>query len=352
LIPRTVFKPFGVPADPGDVFLRRLVPAVPATLLVLFVLAASMTTAAVTARSAEAARECRAPLPAPRRQAVRFGVHAPSAPEQGVGAAEQLQQQLGLPIGIVNWYQQWGGWGAEFDAAWVENVVASGRTPLLTWEPWTPSAIVQPDFALARIAGGAFDDYIRRWARAAAVYGKALYLRPMHEMNSDWYPWSGAINGNSADQYVAAWRHIWELFRAEGAVNVRWVWSPNAEDVPATRENAMERYYPGRRYVDVLALDGYNWGSHFPRYGGWRSFNEIFACAYRRIAAVGPQPIWIAETASAPEGGDKARWIDDMFVEARRYPRLRAIVWFHVDKERDWRATSPRRAARAFAVRA
>jgi beta-mannanase len=163
----------------------------------------------------------------------------------------------------------------------------------------------------------------------------------MHEMNGDWYPWGGTVNGNSAKDYVRAWRRMHDIFSRVGATNVRWVWSPHADDVPGTKANAFERYYPGSAYVDVLALDGYNWGSSPGSFGGWRSFDQIFVAPYARLARLGPQPIWIAETASDTVGGDKAAWIGDMFDFAAKRPRLRAIVWFDVLKERDWRATSP-----------
>ena len=208
----------------------------------------------------------------------------------------------------------------------------------------------QPAYGLARVTGGAHDDYIRGWARAIRSYGKTIYLRPMHEMNGYWYPWGGRVNGNTPARFVAAWRHIWGIFERERATNVRWVWSPYVEDVPATPGNALERYYPGRRYVDVLALDGYNWGSHYPEYGGWRSWESLFSCAYRRLVRLGPQPVWVAETASTSEGGDKAQWVENMFRAAKGYPRLEALLWFHANKERDWRATSSERVARAFAA--
>ena len=281
---------------------------------------------------------------------MHFGIYAPNSPEQGILETQRLEQRLRHQIGIVNWYQHWGGWGPEFNPSWVDNVVRSGRLPLLTWEPWAPGPASQPEYALSRISDGAYDGYIRRWARAVGAYGRTIYLRPMHEMNGDWYPWGGTVDRNSPQEYVAAWRRIWRIFEQERATNVRWVWSPNHEDVPATPGNAFERYYPGDRYVDVLALDGYNWGGAFPQYGGWRTFDAIFGCAYERIARLGTQPIWIAETASASEGGDKAAWVEDMFTAATRYPRLQAVVWFHADKERDWRATSSRRVARAFAA--
>ena len=62
------------------------------------------------------------------------------------------------------------------------------------------------------------------------------------------------------------------------------------------------------------------------------------ADAYKRLLALAPsKPIWIGEIGCAPEGGDKAAWVLKMFSEwATRYPRIEAIVWFNLDKERDW----------------
>jgi beta-mannanase len=161
----------------------------------------------------------------------------------------------------------------------------------------------------------------------------------MHEMNGNWYPWGGTVNGNTPKQYRRAWRHIHGIFDQAGVTNVRWVWSPNAVDVPST--NRFERYFPGADYVDVMALDGYNWGDCRPEYGGWKSFDKVFRSAYNRIAKISRKSVWIAETASAPEGGNKARWVTNMFrVLPEYYPRVRAVVWFDTKKECDWRLTS------------
>jgi beta-mannanase len=265
-----------------------------------------------------------------------------------MAAFEELERAIGRRLDIVLWYQHWGGWGSEFRSEWVDAAAAGGRVPLLTWEPWTPGTSDQPAFRLSRIADGAFDAYVESWAGSLAACGRTLYLRPMHEMNGSWYPWGGTANGNSAADYVRAWRRLHGIFAGAGAANVRWVWSPLAEDVPATPENALERYYPGPGYVDVLALDGYNWGTSEPGFGGWRTFDEVFGAAYQRIARLGPQPVWIAETASDATGGDKAAWVREMLAALPRYPRIGAVVWFHTSKERDWRATSPPEVAAAF----
>jgi hypothetical protein len=111
----------------------------------------------------------------------------------------------------------------------------------------------------------------------------------------------------------------------------------------------MERYYPGDAYVDVLAVDGYNWGAGTPQFGGWQTFSQVFMPAYHRLRALGPQPIWLAEVGTTADGGDKAAWIRDMFAHARTMDRLAAIVWFNENKERDWRAAPTPEIAAAFA---
>ncbi len=282
--------------------------------------------------------------------ALRFGAWTPGEPYgASTAGADALAAATGRRVEIVNWYQNWGGgdWVAAVQPHVIGAVTAGGRTPLLTWEPWDPAAGTnQPAYRLARIAGGEFDAYIAGWARELAAIGAPVYLRPMHEMNGNWYPWGATVNGNSPALYVQAWRRMVTIFRQHGAGNVRFVWSPNNVDVPAS--NPMEQYYPGTPYVDVLAVDGYNWGSTRPEFGGWQSFSTVFRGAYERLRVLGPQPIWIAEVGTAPEGGDKSAWIRDMFAQASTMSRLQAIVWFNENKERDWRADQTAATAAAF----
>ncbi|MDX6679634.1 MAG: hypothetical protein QOE31_3686 [Solirubrobacteraceae bacterium] len=284
-------------------------------------------------------------------QSQRFGAWTPNDPFDGnTNGAKALEAQTGRHVDIVNWYQNWGGgsWVSAVQNQVIGAVTGSHRTPMLTWEPWAPGGgSQQPDFRLARIAGGSFDAYITTWALSLKLLGSPIYLRPMHEFNGDWYPWSGATNGNTPAQFVDAWRHMVDIFHRTGASNVHFVWSPNNIDVPAS--NRMESYYPGDAYVDVLAVDGYNWGASTPQFGGWQTFSQVFMPAYNRLRALGPQPIWIAEVATTDDGGDKAAWIRDMFARAAGMDRLEAIVWFNENKERDWRAAPTPEIAAAFA---
>ncbi len=280
---------------------------------------------------------------------LRFGAHTDGAVyDGGVAQIDALQRTLSRRVSIVNWYQNWASEpGSDWTSDMAQMVSATERAPLLTWEPWDPAGgAEQPRYRLSRIARGDFDPYLRDWARSLRSADTKIFIRPMHEMNGTWYPWGGTVNGNSADDYRDAWRHMHDVFERVGADNVRWVWCPLNVDAPAIKENRMERYYPGARYVDVLALDGYNWGSKFPEYGGWQSFRTVFESGYKRLKALGDQPIWVAEVGSSAIGGDKADWVRSMFRTADKWDRLKAIVWFDMDKEQDWRA-SP--VASAFA---
>jgi hypothetical protein len=266
-----------------------------------------------------------------------------------------LEAAIGRRLDVVHIYKSWGNSWGQFNAqtkAELESAGSDGRRVLLTWEPWLEGqGVYQSDFSLAAIVAGLHEDYIRSWAAGLRSFGHVIYLRPMHEMNGDWYPpWGGTVNGNTPAEYAAAWRHIHHLFEDAGADNVRWVWCPYALDVPSTNE--FESYYPGEEYVDVLALDAYNWGvgggepdAQYP--ARWQNVDDLLRRPYQRLAGLGHQPVWLAEIGCAEQGGDKAEWLRSL-LESRRYSRVSAIILFDADKERDWRVTSSTESARAF----
>lgn len=277
-----------------------------------------------------------------------FGSYVTSAPRQGFAEVDALEAEIGASLGIVNWFQNWDGsdeWAGVFREDWVSAAAARGARPMISWEAWRTAGSFDPEFHLRRIAEGSQDAYLSQFARDVAAYGQPVWIRLMPEMNGDWTSWNGTVNDQTAEDFVAAWRHIVELFRAEGAGNAQWVWSPNETDEPRVDDNRMERYFPGEAYVDVVGIDGYNWGSDGP--GGWRSFVDVFSEPYHRLTAISARPVWITETASASLGGDKAQWVRDMF-STGDFPRIEAIVWFHTDKERDWRMTSSEDVTAAF----
>jgi hypothetical protein len=227
-------------------------------------------------------------------------------------------------------------------------ITAQGAVPILTLEPWQPDlGAVQPDYALSRIVAGDFDAQLDTWARNLASWGQPLFVRFAHEMNSDHYPWSVGVNGNSAADFVAAWKHVRDRFVLAGAHNVSFMWSPNS---PYEGSADLSATFPGIDQVDVLGLDGYNWGDGSGH--TWNSPKDIFARGLDQLRALdNVHPVVIAETASVEgprSGTDKADWIRRLFDFLTRQDRVSGVVWFQMDKERDWRLNSSAAAQSAF----
>ena len=226
----------------------------------------------------------------------------------------------------------------------MDPLVARGSVPLVTVEPWDSSSTTDPRYALKNIVRGDFDAWFAAGADTARAWGKPFYLRFAPEMNGRWAPWEAGINGNTPQEYVAAWRHVHDIFVSRGATRVKWVWGPNVAGGSAVD---FVPYYPGSDVVDVLALDGYNWGS----VDVWQTYSQVFGSSYDALAALDPvKPVMIAETASSESGGNKASWITSAFTRelAARTPRVEIVVWFDVNKETDWRVESSAGALSAY----
>jgi beta-mannanase len=281
-----------------------------------------------------------------------------------------LFENIGKGVAISAAYTNF---SSAFPNGFVQGNAYVGRISFLTWEFMPGSSQKLEGYegrVLEAITDGHYDDVLNSWADGMRAFGKPVFLRFGHEMNGDWYPWSGVKNGggqldgygspdlaDGPERYVDAFRYIHETFTAHGAENVLWVWCPNAPF--EVMENALgpwnqaAAYYPGDDYVDWLCFDGYNWGSS--AFGQqfnaqWLSFSEIFASSYAELVAINPdKPIIIGEFASTEDGGDKAAWITDAFDAIRHdYPQIRALIWFHIAKETDWRINSSDAALGAY----
>jgi hypothetical protein len=255
---------------------------------------------------------------------------------------DAVSQQIGAAPAIVGSYRDWT--IPLVNGAQLDGVISRGAVPQVTWEPWDASGSPSdPSYALSTITDGSHDAYIQASAQAAAGYGKPFQLRFAPEMNGNWAPWEGSLNGNTPQLYVAAWRHVTMIFRAAGATNVQWVWAPNNGPT-----STIASYYPGDDYVDVIGLDGYNWGSGLAQ---WQTFTQAFGPSYAIVTALSStKPIEITETASAEAGGSKASWITSAFLTEipASFPRVVAVIWFDVNKETDWRIDSSPTALSAY----
>jgi beta-mannanase len=280
-----------------------------------------------------------------------WGAFLPRA-DVDTSVVTQFTKAAGRQPAIVSMYQQWYGEPA-FPAATARWLADRGSALLVVWEPWQTDfpgtiRVNQPTYRLSAIAGGALDGYVRRYADQVRAYAGPLFLEPMHEMNGNWYPWGGTVNGNSTADYIAAWRHLHDVFQQEGATNVTWTWTVNGETVPDTAVNQPERYWPGPEFVDWVGVDSYNWGASPTT--SWRTVSQMFDANVEKLAGFG-KPIALAETAAVERGGDKAEWITSLFdtLTGAYRDRVGGVVWFNAAVAgRDWRTDTSAASQAAF----
>ncbi|WP_394248766.1 glycoside hydrolase family 26 protein [Arthrobacter pityocampae] len=280
--------------------------------------------------------------PAPGPKGIRFGVGTGGGPAAG-GELDDVAALAGEAPSIVLSYKDF---NQPPPIAELDAVRARGAETLLTWEPWTwGGGTEQPAYSLDRIAAGEFDAHLLEWGAALGGWGQPVYLRFAHEMNGNWYPWAAGVNGNTAGDYVAAYQHVHDVVASTGATNIRWVWNPN---VPYPGSTPLDQVYPGAAYVDVVALDGYNWGTS-QAWSSWQEPEALFGDGLAQLRQLAPgTPVMIAETASSELGGSKPQWISELFGYVSAQPDVVALVWFHIAKEADWRIDSTAASAEAF----
>lgn len=270
-----------------------------------------------------------------------LGIFGPFYPEDA-GNVKELEKKTGKKFAQVMRFIDW---KKPFPADDCEQLLREGYASHITWEPWDSKDRI--GVPLDDIISGKEDDYIRKWAEDSKKWGKPYMLRWAHEFNGAWYPWSSLKNG--PEKYKKAFRHIRDVFVQAGADKVIWLWCPNTS-MPGAPETDITAAYPGDEYVDWVAMDGYNFG-HQPGFDfGWVSFEELYAKTYEILTRNYPdKPVMIGEFASGNVGGDKASWIRPITDKLRnKFPKIKSVVWFNINKETDWRIDADPAVADAF----
>jgi Glycosyl hydrolase family 26 len=288
---------------------------------------------------------------------IYWGANVDGAPYD-TGAIDRFESDAGKRASIIRFGQSWvhgSSWFA-FPTKSMDTIRNRGSIPFLGWNSYDASkGLDQPDFSLARIASGAYDGYITRFATDAKNWGHPFFMRMDHEMNGGWYPWSEKVNGNHPGDYVRMWRHVHDIFTGVGATNVTWVWNPN---ITGRTSTPLKELYPGDSYVDWTGLDGYNWGTDK---GAWQTFSQVFNGnyggfnqhdSYDEMLAFAPnKPMMLPEFASTEHGGSKATWISNMLTSElpTRFPAIKAVVWENeVADNEPWPIESSSSAKAAF----
>lgn len=268
---------------------------------------------------------------------VWHGVWLPTGRTISASAITTFESQAGKKVGVEIYYVGW------YVNAWADvqrQINVWGPMGIKTHVTWEPNLKNGSD-PLAAILSGSENAIIDDFATKAKAYGQPFFLRFAHEMNGNWYAWSGANTGSNPQKYIDAWRYVWNRFQAIGATNVVWVWSPNWNSVPTNSWNNLQNYYPGDAYVDWVGVDFY--GLKYDDIPVATNLDSVY------IPYSATKPIMIAETSAADCANygvgtthTKDQWINDLFTTLASHPAVRAFIWFNENKtgEANWTLAS------------
>jgi hypothetical protein len=192
------------------------------------------------------------------------------------------------------------------------------------------------------ITMGEHDELIRDRARRIKAYRRPLLLRFRWEMDR---PGLAASIWSPAD-YIAAWRHVRDVFRAERVTNVSWVWCPTIEGFAG---GYAARYYPGDAHVDWVCVDVYA--------GTKLAAMDDLLLPFLAWAADHPtKPIMIGEFGVARAWGpeQRAAWLRHAALVFQANPQIRAVLYFESNPDgngelQQFRLSDDPKALAAFA---
>lgn len=151
--------------------------------------------------------------------------------------------------------------------------------------------------------------------------GMRLLVAPLPEMNLPEHAW-----GVQPDLFPLGYNKIRDAFidAGLGPDRIRFIFSVNG---PGYR-NAYSDFYPGDDVVDLVGFSKIN------RNNPWLGYDEVFQrfIDQMRSQVTREKPIFITQTGSVSEGGDRDQWLRDMFRNLKDHDQVIGAVYFNRDK--------------------
>jgi hypothetical protein len=228
-----------------------------------------------------------------------------------------VENEIGEPFAIYHTYLQA---TTPLPTPSMTAAAASGHINLID---------ITPGDSWANVAAGTTDSELIAQADGLKAFGYPVMVTFDHEADAR------IGSSGTAAQFVAAWRHVHDVYQQQGATNVIWVWDMTGElFLNPANATAM---YPGDQYVDWVAADAYNW---YPGRAGapWRSFQQAFQPFYTWALATG-KPAMAEETRVQDDPSDataKPQWFSDMATTVENWPDMKAVVYFNSNRTESW----------------
>lgn len=292
-------------------------------------------------------------LPPP--QGIYHAAFPDFGPEEDIVTSNRLRSFVSEVAGkSITWAYFSDNWfdGIRFPSSAINRISKAGVIPFIRMMPradWSEGCR-NKTYSLQSIIDGQHDQALRGYARKTAEYTDPLIIEFGTEVNGNWFPWSGICHGggrsngygspNLADgpeRFRDAYRHIIDIFRTEGAWNITWVLHLDAYSEPGASWNSFAAYYPGGDYIDWIGVSAYG-AQSVGELSNWNpTFTNVMDNAYAELSGVDPnKPIAVLEFGVVEHPG-KHVWIRRALesIKSGRYPKVRAVSYWHSDWRND-----------------
>ena len=277
------------------------------------------------------------------------------------GSKSRFKNQTGQSTAVNLDFISWG----VHKTTYLDKTLANAKpVPMLSFG--TVNAAGNEAITPQGIAHGKGDRVLIDMAQALDRFGGETYVRPYAEMNGHWNPYcaynsAGSYRGraHSTKNFRKAFRRTYlimhggsiadinaalvdsgmpKLDRRNGLpVNdVKVVWNPQGFGSPNLRANSADSYYPGNRYVDVVANDLYDFG----RGVEWGANLDLYRGHPKKAYAIG-------EWGLGP-GIDHPDFVQKMANFVSSHPRVKTIVYYRSQNGSTFDLSSKPKSAYAY----
>lgn len=255
---------------------------------------------------------------------LKWGIFENTAPES-FDFLSSLEKKLDYNFEFLVKYQSFSSEG--FPMSEMLNAYKNDKSILLTLQTMH---LDNKDNAtiMYSILDGQYDDFFNDYAKKIKEFNHPIMFRLNNEMNGDWCTYSSYYYSKDADIFKDVYKYIYKVFESNGVDNVLWVWNPHDNSFPDFKWNSYLNYYPGDEYVDIVGLTGYNAGTYYEG-EKWRDFNEIYIPLYNEYVENFNKPFMITEFGCNSVGGDKVKWINEMFSNIKHFKNIKVAIWWN-----------------------
>lgn len=129
-------------------------------------------------------------------------------------------------------------------------------------------------------------------------------------------------------QFAQAFRHMRDVFDAQGVTNVQWSWTVGGFDTDKTYRDS----YPGDKYVDWIMWDPYNQYAN-----SWKTPYDTFARFYNRlengildpVSTQSKNKLWGLAEYGCMDDPRRPAWMQDVPAALQRLPKIKAVEYFN-----------------------